>query len=78
MSVAPYISGTIHYMILIYGTRVEEDNISRSFLYFFQILIRMVNSRVKGQKMAENDRMSVSLHNSGSIHHMIAIIGTNV
>ena len=65
-------------MILIYGTRVKEDNISRFFKIFFQILIRRVNSRVKGQKMVENDKMSVSLHNSGNIHHMIVIFGTNV
>ena len=43
-------------MIFMYGTHVKKDNIARSFLYFFQILIFGVNSRVKGQKLAENDK----------------------
>ena len=35
-------------------------------------------SRVKGERMAQNDRkiLSVALHISGTIHHMIAIYGT--
>ena len=57
---------------------MEKDNISRCFLHFFQILILGVNSGVKGQKMAQNDKNYVTLHISGSIHHMIVIIGTHV
>ena len=33
-NIAPYISGTIHHMSLIYGTHVWKDNISRSFNFF--------------------------------------------
>ena len=35
---APYLMNHIH-MILIYGTHVENDNISRMFFHFFKILI---------------------------------------
>ena len=49
------------------------------FLHFFQILIFGINSGVKGQKMTQNDKkMSVALHISGRIHHMIVIFGTQV
>ena len=34
-SVVSYISGTIHHMIFIHGTRAEKDNISMSFVTFF-------------------------------------------
>ena len=52
LSVALHVSGTIHHMILIYGTHVEKDNISSFFLHFFQILIFGVNSGAKEEKMA--------------------------
>ena len=54
--------------------------ISTGFLKFFPNLIFSVNIRVKGEKMAQNDKkfMSVTLHISGSIHHMIVIFGTHV
>ena len=40
-------------LILINGTRVEKDNVSRQgFLHFFQILIFRVNEGAKEQKMA--------------------------
>ena len=49
------------------------------FLHFFQILIFGVNSGVKRQKMAQNDKkMSAALHISGSVHHTIVILGTYV
>ena len=53
-----YISGTIHHMMFIYSAHVEKDNISRhlKFLSLFQILIFMVSSGVKGQKMPQNDK----------------------
>ena len=53
---------------------------SSGVLYvFFQIFILTVVSWVKGQKMAQNDKkLSVALHISGSIHHMIVICGTQV
>ena len=43
-------------MTLIYDTQMQKDNIPRSFLYFFQILIFGVFSRVKWPKMAQNDK----------------------
>ena len=43
-------------MIVIYVTHVCKDNISRIFLHYFKILIYEVNSEVKGQKMAQNDK----------------------
>ena len=74
-----YISGTIHHMIFFYVTHVLKDNIPCVFVHFFQILIFGVNSWVKGQKMAQNDeKLSVALHTSGSIHHMIVIFGSHV
>ena len=47
------ISGTIHHMIVIYGTQVENDNIS-SFFHFFKIWTFCVFGRVKGQKITHN------------------------
>ena len=55
-SVMLHISGTIHHMIIIYGTLMENDNISRSFFLFFKILIFWVVRGVKGQKMAQNEK----------------------
>ena len=52
--------------------------ISPVFLHCLQILFFGVDSGVKGQKMAQNDKKSVALHIPGSIHHMIMIFGTHV
>ena len=60
--VVPYISGAIHHMIFMYGTHVLKDNISRFFYFFSQISIFGVNSVVKGQKMAQNDKKVCLLH----------------
>ena len=60
--VVPYISGAIYHMIFMYGTHVLKDNISRFFYFFFQISIFGVNSVVKGQKMAQNDKKFCLLH----------------
>ena len=67
-------------MIFIYGTRVKKDNISRCFSHFFQVLIFRVNSGVKGQKMAQNDKKTLSIapYILRTIHHMIFIYGTYV
>ena len=42
--------------IFIYGAHVYRDNIFGCFLHFFQIKIFMVNSGLKGQNMAQNDK----------------------
>ena len=49
-------------MIFIYGTHVKKDNISRLFVHFLQILIFGVNSGVKGQNLAQNDKKLCPLH----------------
>ena len=52
---------------------------SPGFFSFFVILIFWVVKGVKGQKMVQNDKkiLSVVLHISGTIHHMIFIYGTH-
>ena len=79
-SVTLHISGTIHYMIFISGTHVSDYNISSRVFHFFKILIFQVVRRVKGQKMAQNDKKlcPLCLYISGTIHHMIFIYGTHV
>ena len=48
--------------------------------FFFQFFGQV--SRVKGQKIAQNDKnktiTSVTCHISGTVHHMIIIFGTLV
>ena len=56
LSVTLHISGTMHHMIIIYGTLMENDNISRSFFLFFKILIFWVVRGVKWQNMAQNEK----------------------
>ena len=48
-------------MIVIYGTHVEQDNLSRNFFHFFKILIFQVVKGVKWQKVAQSDKNSVHL-----------------
>ena len=55
MSVTLHISGSIHYMIMIFGTHVQNDDFSRCFCHFFKVLIFCVGRGVKGQKMVQND-----------------------
>ena len=56
LSIVLHISGTIHHMIIICGVQVQNHNIFRYFFYFFKTLIFQVVRRVKGQKMAQNDK----------------------
>ena len=44
--------GTVHHEIIIFGTFVLNDDISRCFFHFFKIFILWI----KGQKMAQNDK----------------------
>ena len=46
-----HISGTIHHIIVIYGTLVQNDNISKGFFHFYKILIIGFG----GVKRAKND-----------------------
>ena len=60
-SVALYISGTIHHLIVIYGTHVQNDIISRMSFHFFKILIFLVKG-IKGQTTVQNDKKLFLLH----------------
>ena len=77
-----YISGTMHHMIVIYGTLKWNNDIFRWFFHFFKILIfwivregRVVKAKngLKWQKI-----LSTRLHISGIIHHVIVICGTQL
>ena len=52
LSVVLDISGTIHHMSVIYGTHVQNDNISRYCFHFFKILTFWVHRGLKEQKMS--------------------------
>ena len=72
MFVALYISGSIHHIIVIFGTHVQNDNISRCLFHFFWILIFRVFRELKGKKWPQMKKiLSLSLHISGTVHHMI-------
>ena len=43
-------------MIMIFGTVVQNDDISRSFFHFYEIVIFQVVTVVKGQKIAQNEK----------------------
>ena len=77
LSVAPYISETIYYMIFSYGahTCIKGQYLQAFFsFYFFKILIfRIIRGRGGGVKRAKNDPkwqeiLPVSLCISGTIH----------
>ena len=54
MSAALGISGTIHHVIAIYGTPVQND--------FFKILVFRVFKGLEGQKMVQNDKIFCLSH----------------
>ena len=43
-------------MIMIFGTLVQNDHISRGFFHFLKILIFRVLRGVKGQETVQNDK----------------------
>ena len=57
-----HILGTIHHVIVIYGTHVSNDSISMHFLHFYKILTFLVVTGVKGQKKAQNNIKFCPLH----------------
>ena len=68
-------------MITIFGTLVVNADTSRSFFFIFVKFSFFWAARgVKGQKTAQDDKkvLSVELHVSGNIHHMILINGPHV
>ena len=74
------ISGTVWHMIVIFGAHVQNDDISKHFFHFYEILIFGVVSEVKGQKMVQNCKKFclVTCHISGTIHHMNVIFAKHV
>ena len=64
-SIMHYISGTIHYLIIIFGNYVWND-ISWHFFHFFEILIFWAARGVKGQKVAQNERQQLHLSHTTS------------
>ena len=54
--------------------------ISPGFFFFFDIFVFWTVRGVKGQKMVKDGKkiLSVALHISGTIHHMILIYGAHV
>ena len=58
MSVTLHVSGTINHMIIIYGTLVQNGNISKHFFSFFQNFdfLGCWVVGVKGQKAVQNDK----------------------
>ena len=50
MTVALHLSATRHHTIFIYGTDVQNDNISTCVFHFFKIMIFRVVRGVKGKK----------------------------
>ena len=76
MSVALCISGTVPHMIVVFGTHVQNDNVSSIFFHFFKILIFWVfrGTGVKGQKMTHYYQFqSVTLYISRTVDHIIKI-----
>ena len=51
-----HISGSVHHLIMIFGTHMQSDDISRYFFHFFKILIFRAVRGVKGQKMAQSEK----------------------
>ena len=76
-SVMHHISVTVWHMIMIFGTLLSNGNICGCFSLFFFILFFWVVRGVKGQKITQNGKtLSVTVHISGIIHHMLVLYGT--
>ena len=79
MSVELHISGSIHHMIVVYGTHMENANISRNFFSFSKFDFLSIK-RVKRAKYGPKWQiiLSVAVNIWGTIHHMIVIYDTHV
>ena len=55
-SVTHHISVTVHHVIIIFGTLVKNDDVSRCFFHFCQISIFQAVRGVKGKKIAQNEK----------------------
>ena len=56
LSVAHQISGTIYHLIVIFGTYISNDGISRCFFHFLKILMYWAVRGVKGQIIVQNEK----------------------
>ena len=76
-----HISENIHHMIFIYGTLVQNDNISSCFFHFIKIVILRAVRSVKGQKWSKVRKSSVGhtpyLRNHTSYDFHLCIYGKN-
>ena len=55
-SVTCHISGTVKHMIMIFGTPVLNDDISRVFFHFFEFFNFWTVRGVKGKNIAQNEK----------------------
>ena len=62
MHLSRHISGTVKHIIMIFGTLVLNDNISRVLFHFLHIFIFWAVMEVKGQEMAQNAKKKCLLH----------------
>ena len=66
-------------MIMIFGTLVSNDDISRLSFHFLKILIFWVVGGVEGQKMAQIDKkFCLLLRISETIPHMSVVFGAHI
>ena len=77
-SVALSISGTIHHMIVIYGAKAWNDNISRCFFQFSNFDFPGCQGAERAKNAQNDENLSVARYISGTIHHMIFIYGTHI
>ena len=56
VSHTPYFTVTVHHVIIIFGTLVKNDDVSRCFFHFCQISIFQAVRGVKGKKIAQNEK----------------------
>ena len=54
-SIMHHISGTVHHVVIIFGTHVQNDDISRRFFHFLLNFVFLDNWGVKGQKKVQNE-----------------------
>ena len=77
LSIALHIWGTIHHVTVIYVCKMIISSSSGIFSIFLKILTLRGSERAKSDPEWQKIR-SVTLHISGTIHHMIVICGANV
>ena len=69
-SVVHHFSGTIHHLIIIFGTRVKWWYLQDFFFHFYEILIFWAGRGVKGPKW-KITITSVMHHISGTLYHTV-------